>query len=188
MQFGFYFDQTRCIGCYTCVVACKDWHNVEAGPANWRRVIIIEHGRFPNLFVAFLSAACYHCAHPACISACPAGAINKRERDGIVVVDREKCQGKDDCGLCKEACPYEAPQFGAEENAKMQMCNFCLDRLAVSKKPICVGACRTRALDAGPIGELRTKYGDQKEATGFTHSARIMPSVLFRTKRLGNII
>jgi anaerobic dimethyl sulfoxide reductase subunit B (iron-sulfur subunit) len=38
MQLAFYFDQTRCTGCYTCAVACKDWHDVPAGPASWMRV------------------------------------------------------------------------------------------------------------------------------------------------------
>lgn len=182
MQFGFYLDQTRCIGCYTCVVACKDWHDVEAGPASWRRVITIERGKFPNIFVAFLPTACYHCADPSCISACPIDAISKRKADGIVVVDREKCLGKDACGLCKEACPYEVPQFGAEENAKAQRCNFCLDRLAEGKKPICVAACPTRALDAGPLDELKAKYGDVKEAAGFAYSAKTNPSIVFRAK------
>jgi anaerobic dimethyl sulfoxide reductase subunit B len=185
MQFGFYFDQTRCIGCYTCVVACKDWHDVEAGPASWRRVVTIERGRFPHLFVAFLSTACYHCAHPDCMQACPVGAIDKRGVDGIVVVDREKCLGKDECGLCREACPYEAPQFGHEENAKMQKCNLCLDRLAEYRKPICVASCRTRALDAGPMDELRAKYGMTDEAVGFTHSPGMKPSVVFRPKGTG---
>lgn len=180
MQVGFYFDQTRCIGCYTCVVACKDWHDVEAGPASWIRVMTIEQGRFPSLSVAFLSATCFHCAHPACISACPVAAIHKRERDGIVMVDREKCQGKNDCGLCKEVCPYEAPQFGSEDNAKMQKCNLCLDRLVAGKKPICVAACRTRALDAGPMDELRARYEDIKQAAGFTYSIRIKPSIIFK--------
>ena len=48
-QIGFYFDQTRCIGCHTCSVACKDWHNIEAGSINWRRVILIEKGKFLSL-------------------------------------------------------------------------------------------------------------------------------------------
>jgi anaerobic dimethyl sulfoxide reductase subunit B (iron-sulfur subunit) len=120
--------------------------------------------------------------------ACPVGAIDKRGRDGIVVVDRERCLGRDDCGLCKEACPYKAPQFGHEENAKMQKCNLCLDRLAENRKPVCVASCRTRALDAGPMDELRTKYGDLKDAVGFTYSARIKPSVFFKVKRIGRII
>jgi NADPH-dependent glutamate synthase beta subunit-like oxidoreductase len=98
MQVAFYFDQTRCMGCYTCVVACKDWNDVPPGPASWRRVLLLEGGKFPNPFAARLSTSCYHCAEPACVYACPADAISKREEDGIVVVDREKCRGRDHCG------------------------------------------------------------------------------------------
>jgi anaerobic dimethyl sulfoxide reductase subunit B (iron-sulfur subunit) len=126
MQTGFYFDQTRCTGCFTCVVACKDWHDVPAGPASWMRVTTIEKGKCPDVFVAFLAAACYHCTKPACVDACSASAITKRKQDGIVVVDREACLGRDQCQLCLESCPYDAPQFGAEESAKMQKCDLCL--------------------------------------------------------------
>lgn len=182
MQLGFYFDQTRCIGCFTCIVACKDWNDVSAGPASWKRVITTEKGKFPDLFVAFLSTACYHCAQPACVSACPVNAITKRESDGVVLVDREACLGKNNCDMCLQACPYEAPQFGAEENAKMQKCHFCLDRLAENKKPTCVDACPTRALDSGPIEELRAKYGDIREAEGFVYSEELVPSVIFKSK------
>ena len=45
-QMGFYFDQTRCTGCYACVVACKDWHDIDAGPVSWMRVNTIEKGKF----------------------------------------------------------------------------------------------------------------------------------------------
>ena len=182
MQLAFYFDQTRCIGCYTCVVACKDWYDVPAGPASWRRVQTIERGKYPELFVAFLSTACYHCTEPACIAACPAGAISKRKEDGIVVVDREACIGKDSCGLCLEACPYDAPQFGAEENAEVQKCNFCVERWSEGKKPICVASCPTRALDAGPIEEMEAKYGKIHRAVGFTYDDKLQPSVLFKPK------
>jgi anaerobic dimethyl sulfoxide reductase subunit B (iron-sulfur subunit) len=182
MQLAFYFDQTRCIGCYTCVVACKDWHDVPAGPASWRRVITIERGKYPEPFVAFLSTSCYHCAGPACIPACPVSAISKREEDGTVVVDKEACLGKDGCGLCLEACPYEAPQFGDEEDAKVQMCDFCLDRWAEGKQPICVAGCPTRALDAGLIEEMEAKYGKTHEAVGFTYDDKLRPSVIFKPK------
>ena len=178
MQIGFYFDQTRCIGCYTCIVACKDWHDVPAGPASWRRVTTIEKGKFPELLVAFLSTSCCHCAEPTCVPACPVGAIAKREEDGVVVMDREACLGKDNCELCLEVCPYDVPQFGAEDNAKMQKCDFCLDRLAENKEPICVAACLLRALDAGSLDELEAKYGDAKEAEGFVYSAEVKPSII----------
>ncbi len=98
-QLGFYFDQTRCIGCETCVVACKDWNDVPAGPASWRRISTLEKGKYPHPVVTFLSNACYHCAEASCVSVCPAGAISKREEDGIVVVDRGKCQEAGRCGI-----------------------------------------------------------------------------------------
>lgn len=182
MQTAFYFDQTRCHGCFTCAVACKDWHDIPAGPVSWRKVTTIENGKFPSVFVAFLSLSCCHCAEPACASACPVNAIAKREEDGIMAVDRDRCLGKNKCDLCLQACPYQIPQFGAEDNAKMQMCNFCLDRLAENKKPICVDACPMLALDAGPLSELRAKYGDRKEAVGFAHSPQVAPSVVFKLK------
>jgi len=182
MQMGFYFDQTRCTGCFTCSVACKDWHNIPAGPANWLRVTCIEKGKFPDVFVAYFISGCWHCANPACATACPVGAISKRHDDGVVVVDQERCLGKDNCDMCLQACPYQAPQFGAEQNAKMQKCNFCIDRLAEGKEPICVGACPMRALDAGPLDQLIAKYGEVRDAEGFLYSAELAPSVVFKPK------
>jgi len=85
--------------------------------------------------------------------------------------------------VCREVCPYEVPQFGAEENPTMQMCNLCVDRWDQNKKPICVMACPTRAMDAGPMHELRTKYGDMREAEGFTYFESTNPSVCFTPKQ-----
>jgi len=183
MQIAFYFDQTRCTGCYACLIACKDWHDVELGPVHYRDVVYIERGKYPNPYVAYMVTTCFHCANPECAAACPANAISKRAGDGIVVVDRELCLGKDVCGApCKEACPYSMPRFGDEENAKMQKCNFCLDRLAENKSPICVAACPTRCLDAGTLKALKAKYGRTQEAEGFTYSKKTRPMVIFKPK------
>ncbi|MFC1874406.1 4Fe-4S dicluster domain-containing protein, partial [Chloroflexota bacterium] len=135
------------------------------------------------LFVSFLFSACYHCLEPACVPACPVNAITKREDDGIVTVDREACLGRDNCSLCLEACPYDAPQFGAEDNAKMQKCNLCPDRWAEGRKPACVQSCPTWALDAGPIDELRTRYGDDRGADSFAYSEDLIPSITFKPKK-----
>lgn len=182
MQYGFYFDQNRCTGCTTCVVACHDWHDVPAGPANWLRVKTTEKGKYPDLFVTFLPSACYHCLEPACVPACPVNAITKRNEDGVVTVDADVCLGKDSCGRCLEACPYDAPQFGAEENAKMQKCDLCMDRLAEGKKPICVESCPLWALDAGPLDELREKYGDVRNTESFVYSEKLAPSINFKPR------
>lgn len=180
MQMGFYFDQTRCIGCFACIVACKDKNNVEAGSVSLRRVTTIEKGDYPELFAAFLSISCAHCGKPACLEACSFEAISKRDGDGVVVVDREACSG---CGACLEACPYESPQFGTGQDDRMQKCDFCSDRLAEGKKPVCVMACPVRAMDAGPMEELQAKYGDTVTAEGFEYSAELAPSIIFKAKK-----
>ena len=85
--------------------------------------------------------------------------------------------------LCKDVCPYDAPQFADEEKAKIQKCDLCLERWDESKKPICVEACPVRALDAGPLEELRARYGDVREAHGFVYSPIAEPSIVSKPKR-----
>ena len=188
-QIGFYFDQSRCIGCSTCSVACKDWHNIDAGPVNWRQVKLIERGRFPNLFIAYLSYSCNHCENPPCVRVCPVNAITKRDKDGIVIVDRKKCLGTNNCELhCLKACPWDCPQFGSEENAKMQKCNFCVERLEHKQQPVCVEACPMYALDWGPMKELNQKYGSNVDAEGFSYSNKFNPSIVFKSKKQNKIL
>ncbi len=182
MQLGFYFDQSRCIGCCTCVIACKDWHDVPAGPASWIRVLTLERGKYPYIIVDYMLATCYHCAEPLCVPACPIGAIEKRKEDGVVVVNREACLGGKSCQVCRETCPYDTPQFRTGDNAKMEKCNLCLDRLAENKNPVCVDACPLRALDVGPLDQLRKKYGEVMETDGFVYSAETKPSIVFKLK------
>jgi anaerobic dimethyl sulfoxide reductase subunit B len=183
LQLGLYFDQTRCTGCYACIVACKDWHNIPAGPASWLRVHSIEKGIYPNPYLGFFVVLCYQCIDPPCITVCHENAIFKREDDGIVVVDRKRCLGRDVCGgKCSDICPYNVPQYDAEDNPKMQKCDFCLERWSEGKKPICVCSCPTRALDAGPLMELQVKYGDGKKGEGFNYSERCKPSIIIHPK------
>lgn len=182
-RMGIYFDQTRCTGCYTCVVACKDWYDTMTETVNYMRVRSIERGTFPDLFAAYLATPCYHCDQPPCIPACPEAAISKRFEDGIVVVDRDRCVGIGQCPKkCLKACPWGAPQFGPEPNAKMQKCLLCLERLAAGQHPICVEACPMFALDVGPLDDLRGSYGGGMEAQGFKPFRRIAPSVIFKPK------
>ncbi|MBW2370161.1 MAG: 4Fe-4S dicluster domain-containing protein, partial [Deltaproteobacteria bacterium] len=181
MQIGFYFDQTRCTGCSACRVACKDWNDVPAGPENWMNINYTERGTLPDVFVSYTIATCWHCQDPVCVSACPESAIIKREDDGIVLVDSNVCLGKTECGeKCLKACPYKAPQFGSEENAKMRKCNYCLDRFVEGKVPSCVESCPVRALDAGPLEVLEKKYGTVREAEGFQYSNRTKPAIVLK--------
>jgi len=150
-MYGFYVDTTRCIGCSSCVMACKDWKNIEPGEGvQMRRLTTIEDGKVPNVSLVNLSLACMHCGKPACEAVCPAGAISKRE-DGIVVVDSNKCIG---CHYCFFACPFGVPQYGAD--GTMQKCDLCFDQLEAGQQPACVQACPVGALYAGKLEDLAT--------------------------------
>lgn len=183
-QLGIYFDQTRCIGCYTCSVACKDWHDHQNQTVNYMQIKTIQKGTFPHLFLAFLALPCFQCENPPCAKACPANAITKRKSDGIVMVDGDKCLGREKCPKtpCLKACRSRSPQFGPEKNAKMEKCDFCLDRLEKGQKPICVEACPMFALDIDELSKLEDKYSDRKEASGFRCSKEIGQSAVFKPK------
>ncbi len=157
MQRGFYIDTSICMGCYSCMAACKNWNNVAPhvtaepgtqGP-KWRRVTTIESGEYPDARIVNASLACMHCGKPACMAVCPADAIIKRSEDGIVLVDQSRCIG---CHSCADACPFGAPQYG--EDGTMQKCNYCLDRIGKGQEPACVASCPPGALRAGTMDEL----------------------------------
>lgn len=144
-QYGFFYDVSRCVQCHTCEVACKSVRDIEPG-IKWRRVTETWSGEFPNVTRVFFSAACRHCGKPACVAVCPTGAITKRAEDGIVVVDRDKCNG---CQDCLPACPFGVPQFGAD--GIMQKCDFCIES---GREPACVVSCPAEALHYGTMEEL----------------------------------
>ena len=132
--------------------------------------------------VSFLSISCLHCQNPPCLSSCPVSAIHKREEDGIVLVDPEICLGKESCGLCEKACPYEIPRFNPSCELKMEKCDLCFDRLDQGKRPICVEACPMHALDAGPLKVLSKNFANGREADGFVYSVEAKPSIVLRRK------
>ena len=177
-QYGFFFDQSRCIGCHACVIACKQWHGISPGPVKWMRVYQWERGNFPEVKLHMLAIPCYHCQEPVCVKACHNKAIYKEEKYGAVLIDAEKCQGTRKCQL---ACPYGAPQFeGDEPGLRMSKCNMCVDRLAQGLKPICVLSCSMRALEFGPVNELEQKYGKLKRLKDLPRDSITKPAVIFK--------
>jgi anaerobic dimethyl sulfoxide reductase subunit B len=154
-EYGFSFAKDKCTQCFGCQVACKVWRKSEFG-VEWRRIHKLWSGSFPNVKLASASVSCMHCAEPVCAGVCPVNAIRKRPEDGIVVVDRNKCIG---CKACSKACPYGAPQFGAD--GKMQKCDMCLNEVDLSKEaPPCAGTCPTKALQ---VSRMDTKEKITKE-------------------------
>lgn len=182
MQLAFFIDQSRCSGCFTCVVACRQWHSSEGEVTAWRRVETMEEGTFPHVRVTFLSLSCLHCRKPLCLSACPVEAIFKRHRDGLVLVDPARCMGGKECGLCRKACPFHLPQFNPHQEFRMEKCDFCAKRLDEGKRPLCVEACPMEALDWGPFDLLLEKHGQRKGIKGNLLLKESEPSVLIKGK------
>ncbi|KKL81618.1 hypothetical protein LCGC14_1992970, partial [marine sediment metagenome] len=83
--------------------------------------------------------------------------------------------------ICKDVCPYSAPQFIEAEKTRMQKCNYCVDRFDEGKLPICVESCYARALDSGPLEELKLKYGNIQTAPGVALS-ETKPAIIFKPK------
>lgn len=178
-QLGFHIDQEGCIGCFTCQIACKDKNDLQVGEY-WREVHEFTGGSseerdgvlYSNVYAFWLSMACNHCESPTCVDNCPTGAMHKRNEDGIVLVDQDKCIG---CGMCVWSCPYGAPQLIGKTSSK---CNFCIDLLKEGKDPACVAACFMRAIHYGPIDELRDKYGTRTEVKGSPPSNITKPAIV----------
>jgi phenylacetyl-CoA:acceptor oxidoreductase subunit 1 len=176
-------DLRRCVGCQTCTAACKHANATPPG-VQWRRVLDMEFGTYPDVQRAFVPVGCQHCDEPPCADACPTTATKKRA-DGIVTIDYDLCIG---CAYCAVACPYQAryktdrAAFAYGEAAEHEAarhdpdrlsvstkCTFCVDRIDaglargltpgvdVAATPACVNACIADALAFGDIDDSSSK-------------------------------
>ncbi|HWD21937.1 MAG TPA: 4Fe-4S dicluster domain-containing protein [Burkholderiales bacterium] len=146
-------DLRRCVGCQTCTAACKQANGTPPG-VQWRRVLDLETGEYPEVKRAFVPVGCMHCDEPPCMHVCPSTATRKRA-DGIVTIDYDLCIG---CGYCMVACPYDAR---AKVDGVATKCTFCVDRIDAGlakglqpgvdpeATPACVNSCIASALHFG---------------------------------------
>jgi Fe-S-cluster-containing dehydrogenase component len=110
-RYGMVIDTRRCVGCRACVVACKAENKTPPG-VNYN--VVVEDTRDSvDDKPLFLTKPCFHCEHPPCTDVCPVSATFKREQDGIVVIDYDRCIG---CRYCITACPYGARTFDFGES------------------------------------------------------------------------
>ena len=174
MSLGFYFDNTRCIACKVCQIACKGRFDLQQPGPRPRRVSVHEAGSFPDTTMGFVSVSCNHCEDPACTAVCPTGAMYK-DADGTVQHDDGKCIG---CRSCLMACPYDAPQYLEDEGIVLK-CDSCKALRDAGSNPVCVDACPMRALDFGDVDELRAKHGD-----GLVSELPFLPSAVLTTPNL----
>ncbi len=176
-------DLNRCVGCQTCTIACKHANDTTPG-VQWRQVLDVETGSYPNVQRLFLVVGCQHCAEPPCVPVCPTGATSQRD-DGLVGMDYDLCIG---CGYCAVACPYQARTIAHEQRwyfgkrtaqeqqvahperiGVAQKCTFCVERideaeasnripgLDLDVTPACAASCIAEAIRFGDFNDPRSE-------------------------------
>ena len=166
-------DLNRCVGCLSCMVACKSYNGVPIG-SYWLKVLRVgPNGKnpgdnYPNIDMYFLPVQCQHCANPECVKVCPTQASYKAA-DGTVQIDKSKCIG---CQFCVMACPYGVRYLNEEERV-VEKCTLCEQKIAQGGLPQCVDQCCGRArffgdLDKGIdsfVGPNEGKIGSEVATT-----------------------
>ena len=135
------------------LVSGKRMEKIEAGP-NWEEILGGEfegrsrdknfediekqmYGEYENTFMMYMPRLCEHCLNPSCVASCPSGAIYKREEDGIVLIDQDKCRG---WRMCVSACPYKKIYFNWK-SGKSEKCIFCYPRIEAGEPTVCSETC-----------------------------------------------
>lgn len=191
-EMGLLIDTSKCIGCRSCQVACKQWHShlaektncrgnyqnpPDLSPVTWTLVRFSEHTEYEyggpvKINWLFTKDQCRHCIDPPCISACPIpGGITKYD-NGAVVINSKRCDG---CKACVSACPYQIPRYDWT-TGKVAKCIFCIDRITNDLQPLCVKAC--------PTGTL--KFGERKDIIAMAEARQA--TLINRGYRKANIV
>lgn len=176
-QWAMVIDQSNCIGCKYCTLACQARNDINP-EIEWNKVL--EAGEV-NGKMTYLPRPCMHCERAPCVEVCPVGASYYRD-DGIVMMDYDRCIG---CRYCQIACPYEArsfnwtafegenpavPEWGNPEVERRprgvpEKCSFCYQRIDrglslgltpgvdPAATPACCVACPTGARTFGDLND-----------------------------------
>lgn len=161
---GILVDTSRCIGCRSCQVACKQWNKLDADqtsnkgtfenprdltPALFNRIRFVESETSGQLSWQFFNERCMQCGDAGCMKVCPSPGALYRTKDGIVAYNKDKCIS---CKYCVSACPFGIPRYDGDN--KVSKCNLCQSRIEGGLAPACAKACPTETLKFGKRSEL----------------------------------
>jgi anaerobic dimethyl sulfoxide reductase subunit B (iron-sulfur subunit) len=182
-QYGFYIDSAKCTGCKTCQLACKDYKDLQVD-VNFRRVYEYAGGSWQaeggtwrnNVFAYYLSIACNHCADPACTKVCPSGAMHSAARTAWSRSTRRSVSA---------ASPARWPAPTARRNTMRARAHDQVRRVLRAGipgclNPVCVDSCPLRALEFGPIDELRAKHGALAAVAPLPDAKYTVPSIVIK--------
>lgn len=138
-------DTTRCIGCRSCQVACKQSNGLEGERTKFsastggyqnpprfspRTFTFVSHHELDDddgrPVWAFVKHQCMHCRNMYCAYVC-GPQVYSRTPTGVVTYQPDYCIG---CAACVDACPFGVPQIDYWNSAAPQVrkCSFCLER------------------------------------------------------------
>lgn len=184
-------DESKCIGCKACQVACSQWNELhdeigtnvgvydnpqDLSDKSWTLMRFAEvENDGGSLEWLIRKDGCMHCADPGCLKACPAPGAIVKYANGIVDFKQENCVG---CGNCVTGCPFDIPRISKTDN-KAYKCTLCSDRVSVGLEPACVKTCPTGAITFGSKDDM-VAYGNlragQLVERGFKQAALYNPS------------
>lgn len=172
-QWAMVIDLRKCDGCKKCTEACQETHEL---PKNFEWIKVFQiHDKQGNTY--HMPRPCFQCENAPCLRVCPVAATF-RAKDGVVLVDQNKCIG---CRMCMAACPYGAryfnyteplasahpfqhatPEFPVpQQKGTVGKCMFCVHRTEKGQLPACVEACKMNALYIGDLIEDVATNGEE---------------------------
>ncbi len=144
VEYEFFVDPSRCIGCQSCVNACAECDTHRGVP-----MIHMDFIDRPDT-IATVATVCMHCDDPTCAMVCPADAIKKTD-DGVVQSSlKPRCIA---CNNCVIACPFGVPKMKVELE-QMMKCDMCYDRTSVGLRPMCATVCPSQSLAFVPRAKI----------------------------------
>jgi formate dehydrogenase iron-sulfur subunit len=166
-------DESKCIGCKACQVACSEWNELsddigtnvgvydnpqDLTDSSWTLMRFAEVEREGGgLDWLIRKDGCMHCADPGCLKACPSPGAIVQYSNGIVDFKQEHCVG---CGNCVTGCPFNIPRI-SKTDSKAYKCTLCSDRVSVGLEPACVKTCPTGAINFGSKQDM-VDYGEKR--------------------------
>ncbi len=137
-------------------------------------------GTFPyDNYFFYIPRICNHCDNPACLASCPRDAIFKRDSDGVVLIDQERCQGY---RYCVAGCPYKKIYFNPK-TGKSEKCIMCFPRVEKGLPSACSQQCVGRIRFMGFLddkeGQVHKLVNEYKVALPLRADYGTTPNVFY---------